>query len=96
MTTSWADTPNGHLLVDSAWLADHLGDPVVTRVGRWNLAGWPDGTLPAGGEHGAVCQPDELRDGVSLVGTDGQPDAGHDRHPSAALRIGQARAGKIL
>jgi thiosulfate/3-mercaptopyruvate sulfurtransferase len=26
MTKSWADTPNGHLLVDSAWLADHLGD----------------------------------------------------------------------
>jgi thiosulfate/3-mercaptopyruvate sulfurtransferase len=26
MTNSWADTPNGHLLVDSAWLTDHLGD----------------------------------------------------------------------
>lgn len=27
MATSWADTPNGHLLVDSTWLAEHLGDP---------------------------------------------------------------------
>ncbi len=25
MATSWADTPNGHLLVDSNWLAEHLG-----------------------------------------------------------------------
>jgi len=26
MATSWADTPNGHLLVDCDWLADHLDD----------------------------------------------------------------------
>lgn len=26
MATSWADAPNGHLLVDCAWLAEHLGD----------------------------------------------------------------------
>jgi len=27
MANSWADAPNGHLLVDGAWLAEHLGDP---------------------------------------------------------------------
>ena len=27
MTTLWSNTPNGHLLVDSVWLADHLNDP---------------------------------------------------------------------
>lgn len=27
MSTSWANTPNGHLLVDSDWVADHLDDP---------------------------------------------------------------------
>lgn len=27
MANSWADAPNGHLLVDGAWLANHLGDP---------------------------------------------------------------------
>ena len=27
MTQSWTDTPNGHLLVDAGWLADHLDDP---------------------------------------------------------------------
>lgn len=29
MATSWADAPNGHLLADGAWLAEHLGDPDV-------------------------------------------------------------------
>ena len=27
MATSWAEMPNGHLLVDSDWLANHLNDP---------------------------------------------------------------------
>jgi len=27
MANSWTDAPNGHLMVDGAWLADHLGDP---------------------------------------------------------------------
>ncbi len=27
MTNSWADAPNAHLLVDCAWLAEHLEDP---------------------------------------------------------------------
>ena len=27
MTMSWAGTPNGHLLVDTVWLAEHLADP---------------------------------------------------------------------
>ena len=27
MTSSWADAPNGHLLVDSDWLTEHIGDP---------------------------------------------------------------------
>lgn len=27
MPHSWTDAPNGHLLVDSDWLAEHLDDP---------------------------------------------------------------------
>ncbi len=27
MVSSWTDAPNGHLLADCAWLAEHLGDP---------------------------------------------------------------------
>ena len=44
MATSWADTPNGHLLVDNAWLAEHLADPDL-RIFDCTTRLVPDETL---------------------------------------------------